>query len=132
MSSHQELAPAPSIADVAILTILPEAYDAVRSIFSLSKYTLRQGYQWTWGSVRLQDGGPAIVATGLPLDRENIAAATFVGAMLEAWYPRNLLLVDIGGAIKGRDDVRLGDVVTHTFLHYYDYHKVEEDGNDSP
>jgi tetratricopeptide (TPR) repeat protein/nucleoside phosphorylase len=132
MSSTQELASPPAIADIAILTILPEAYDAVRSIFGLSGYTTRKGYQWTWGSVRLHDGSPAIVATGLPLDRENIAAATFVGAMLEAWYPRNLLLVDIGGAIKGRDDVRLGDVVTHTILHYYDYHKVEEDGNDSP
>ncbi len=131
MSGHQ-VASAPLIADFAILTILPEAYAAVRTTFGLSGYTKRKGYQWTWGSVRLHDGGTAIVATGLPLDRENIAAAIFVGAMLEAWCPRNFLLVDIGGAVKGRDDVKLGDVVTHTVLHYYDYYKVAGDGNDSP
>ena len=130
--NHNEMNSAPPIADVAILTILPDSYNAVCHIFSLSRHERRKGYQWTWGSVCLNDEGSVVVVTGFPLDRENVAAATFVDAMLEAWQPRNLLLVDIGGAVKGRDNVRLGDVVTHTFLHYYDYHKVGEAGEESP
>jgi tetratricopeptide (TPR) repeat protein/nucleoside phosphorylase len=43
--------------------------------------------------------------------------------MLEAWHPDHLILVDIAGAVKGRDDIDLGDVVTHTHLHYYDFQK---------
>jgi nucleoside phosphorylase len=123
---------APLSVDVAILAILPESYEAVCQIFSLSEHEKRKGYQWTWGSVNLRDGGSAFIVTGLPLDRENVAAATFVAAMLEAWCPRNLLLVDIGGAVKGRDSVKLGDVVTHTVLHYYDYYKVGEADEESP
>jgi tetratricopeptide (TPR) repeat protein/nucleoside phosphorylase len=122
---------APGLIDVALLTVLPEAYEAVRELFGLSEHETRNGYQWTWGAVGLRAGGRIFAVTGYPLDRENVAAATFVGAMLEAWRPKDLLLVDIGGAVRGRDDVKLGDVVVHTFLHYYDYHKVGEDGIDS-
>lgn len=122
---------APAIADVAVLTILPEAYSAVRRIFGLHLHETRGGYQWAWGNLLLRDGSRLQIVTGLPLDRENVAAATFVDAMLEAWSPKDLLLVDIGGGVRGRDGVRLGDVVTHTTLHYYDYHKVE-DGRNSP
>lgn len=131
-TNSQELTSAPPSAEVAILTILPEAYDAVRRIFGLVGHTSRKGYQWAWGWLRVRDGNRVVVVTGLPLDRENIAAATFLDSMLEAWRPRNVLLVDIGGGVKGRDNVRLGDVVIHTFLHYYDYHKVREDGRESP
>lgn len=130
--NRDELISAPSSADVAVLTILPESYEAVCHIFELTGYERRTGYQWTWGTLPLRDGGSIVVVTGLPLDRENVAAATFTDAMLEAWHPRTLLLVDIGGAVKGRDNVRVGDVVTHTMLHYYDFHKVTEDGEESP
>lgn len=123
---------APSNANVALLTILPESYEAVCRIFNLSQHERRKGYQWTWGNVNIRDNGSVVIVTGLPLDRENIAAATFATAMLDAWSPENLLLVDIGGAVKGRDDVRLGDVITHTIIHYYDYHKVSEIDGDSP
>lgn len=121
----------PERAEVAIVTILPEAYEAVCRIFSLSEYDTREGYQWTWGRTSLGTRA-VVVVTGLPLDRENIAAATFVGRMLDAWSPEHLLLVDMGGAVRGRDNVRLGDVITHTILHYYDYHKVGERGMNSP
>lgn len=120
--------PVPRHADVAVLTILPVADQAVRRIFDLTAFDTRRGYQWAWGRLQVTAEESFVVVSGMPLDRENVAAATFVGSMIEAWRPRHLLLVDIGGAVKGREDVRLGDVVTHTNLHYYDYYKVEEHG----
>lgn len=121
----------PHAADAALLTIIPEAYDAVRQIFGLNQFERRNGYEWAWGSVQAEGHSLTVVA-GLALDRENIAAATFTGALLDAWHPRHLLLIDIGGAVKGRDDVELGDVVTHTHLHYYDFKKETDDQEDSP
>src|SRR5437764_7962883 len=49
-----------------------------------------------------------------------------------AWRPRHLLVVDIGGGVQGRDGLKLGDVVTHTDLYYYDFYKVDSHGNKSP
>lgn len=119
-------------ADFAILTILQEAYDSVKRIFRLSDFSERLGYQWTYGTIPLNDGTHLRLALGRTLDRDNIPAATFTSKMIEAWKPINLLLVDIGGAVEGRDNVQLGDVVTHTTLHYYDHHKVVGRGRHSP
>ena len=121
----------PKVADVALLTIIPEAYDAVRQVFGLRSFEPRNGYEWAWGSMQM-NAHQVTVVSGLALDRENIAAATFTDALLDAWHPRHLLLVDIGGAVKGRDDVQLGDVVTHTNLHYYDFKKESDSSEDSP
>jgi tetratricopeptide (TPR) repeat protein/nucleoside phosphorylase len=121
----------PPNADVALLTIIQEAYEAVCQVFGLTWFATRGGYQWAWGFVQAQ-GHQVSVVVGLALDRENIAAATFTGILLDAWHPRHLLLVDIGGAVKERDDVQLGDVVTHTNLYYYDFKKETEDGDDLP
>jgi nucleoside phosphorylase/tetratricopeptide (TPR) repeat protein len=114
-----------------LLTIIPEAYEAVRQVFGLRWFVPHEGYEWAWGFVQVQ-GHQVSVVSGLAPDRENVAAATFTNVLLNAWHPRHLLLVDIGGAVKGRDDVQLGDVVTHTHLHYYDFKKETEGGKDSP
>ncbi len=121
----------PRSADVALLTIIPEAYEAVRKVFGLTRFEPRGGYEWAWGCVQAK-GHQVTVVTGLALDRENIAAATFTDSLLDAWHPRHLLLVDIGGAVKGRDDVQVGDVVTHTHLYYYDFKKETDGEEDSP
>src|SRR5947209_10449238 len=118
-------------ADVAILTILPEAYEAVMRIFGLSTFENREGYQWTTGTIG-KGGDELLIVLGQPLDRENVPAATFTQTMIQGWRPRYFLLVDIGGGVKGRDAVNLGDVVTHTVLHYYDHYKVEGSGSRSP
>lgn len=62
------------VADVALLTIIPEAYEAVRHAFGLTRFELRNGYAWAWGSVQAK-GHQVTVVTGLALDRENIAAS---------------------------------------------------------
>jgi len=104
----------PRRADFAVVAIIPEGYEAVVRAFGLDGFEEREGYQWTYGYVGVRCGGSVSVVCGAPLDRENVAAAVFVGALLRAWRPRNLLLVDIGGGVRGRDDIRLGDVVTHS------------------
>src|SRR5947209_17271833 len=100
-------------ADVAILTILPEAYEAVMRIFGLSTFENREGYQWTTGTIG-NGGDELLIVLGQPLDRENVPAATFTQTMIQGWRPRYFLLVDIGGGVTGLDAVNLGDVVTHT------------------
>lgn len=118
-------------ADLAILTIIPESFEAVRKVFDLQNFEEREGYEWAWSEVDANAGKITVVA-GLALDRENVAAASFTAAMINAWEPYNLILVDIGGAVEGRDDLQLGDVVVHTFLHYYDFKKETKGGNSSP
>ena len=121
----------PAVADFALVAILKETYDAIVEFCDLKAFDTREGYQWAWGIVPGRDGIELTIVTGHPVDRENLAAATFVGDLLRAWTPRNVLLVDIGGGVKGRDDIQLGDVVVHTHLHYYDFCK-EGQGCHSP
>jgi nucleoside phosphorylase/tetratricopeptide (TPR) repeat protein len=121
----------PNRADVALLTIVPETYEAVRGVFELNSFTVRAGVEWAYGIVQAQ-GRNVVVVSGLALDRENVAAAIFTDLMLEAWHPEHLIMVDIAGAVKGRDDIDLGDVVTHTHLHYYDFQKETGAGVEEP
>lgn len=117
-------------ADLAVLTIIPESFEAVRNVFDLQNFEEREGYAWAWSELDANEGKITVVA-GLTLDRENVAAASFTSAMINAWEPYNLMLVDIGGAVQGRDDLQLGDVVVHTSLHYYDFKKETKGGNSS-
>lgn len=121
----------PKKVDFAIITIIPEAYEAVRTVFGLNDFDARDGYEWAWTFLR-KEGKTISIAAGLALDRENVAAATFTNSLLHAWEPDHLLLVDIGGAVQGRDDVQLGDVVAHTHLHYYDFNKETGKRSSSP
>jgi predicted ATPase/nucleoside phosphorylase len=120
---------APSTVDFAVMTILPEANDPIKTLLGIDDYEDREGYQWVWGLVPVRSGGSVSVACGAPLDRENTPAAVFADAFIRAWQPRNMLLVDIGAGIADRDPVGLGDVVTHTSLHYYVFKKTRPDGD---
>jgi len=122
----------PARADFGIVTILPDAYESMVRMCELEQHAIREGYQWAWGSVPSNQGGDVTIAVGSPVDRESLATGFHVDAMLRAWEPRSLLLVDIGGAVKGREEIALGDVVIHTDLFYYDFHKVGEDGSEEP
>jgi nucleoside phosphorylase len=119
-------------ADFGIVTILPETYDSVKRIFGLNEFPVRDGYQWAQGTVTGRLGQDLNIVAGSPLDQENLAAVGFVDSMLRAWAPGNLLVVDIGGGVKGRDEIGLGDVVVHTELHYYDHNKIGADGAEVP
>lgn len=124
---------APAQAEFAIITILEETYESIVRMCGLTEHDNREGYQWAYGSVDRRDGGgPVTVAMSSPLDRENLAAGSFADAMMRAWSPSSVILVDIGGGVAGRDGVELGDVVVHTQLHYYDFHKIDGDGDEEP
>lgn len=123
---------APAQAEFVIATILPEAYESIVRMCNLTKHTHREGYQWTWGTIDRRDGGSVTVVVRSSLDRENIASGPFVDSMIRAWKPDNVLVVDIAGGVKGREGIALGDVVVHTHLHYYDFHKIDEEGNEEP
>jgi nucleoside phosphorylase len=132
MSTRASLPDAPERVDFAVMAIIPEGQEMVSQALGLSWFATREGYQWAWGYVRVNAGGSVSVVCGAPLDRENVAAGVFANDLLRGWRPRHLLIVDIGGGVGGRDGVALGDVVTHTALHYYDFRKSTPDGGHEP
>lgn len=131
-TDHSAAESAPDRVDFALIPILDETYDALVRILSLAHYEPREGYLATWGSVVGRDGDRFTVVVAQPLDRENLAAETLVDSVIRGWQPDNLLVVDIGGGVSGRDSVALGDVVVHTVMHYYDFSKVDSDGLEIP
>lgn len=121
-----------TVAHLAVVTVLDEAYTAARRAFRLAEHETRAGYEWLWGYMHPKREGEYIVVVGQPLDRTNVAAAVFVSTLLRAWSPRYLLLADIAGGVKGRDDLQLGDVVVNTQLHYYEHRKITSSESEAP
>jgi nucleoside phosphorylase len=109
--------------DIAIVTVLDEAREAVTRLLELRNLETTAGY-W-WGIV-----GEKTVACGQcpPL---NLPAEGWTSKMLPVWLPRCLLVVDIGGGVDGREELHLGDVVAHNYLHAYEPEKFSPEG-DSP
>lgn len=119
-------------ADFAILAIVREAYDAALQILSLGNREDVDGDDNLYysGDVPANNGsGSHFVVCGSPLERGNIAAATFTSRMITTWRPRRLLVADIGGGIFGRDELVLGDVVAAEALHYFELQKRVKSGN---
>jgi nucleoside phosphorylase len=111
-------------ADFAVLTIVPEAYEAARRIMRLvDRCDPGDGNLYYAGRLPAHEGGEHLVVCGNPLERSNIPAATFTTLMLLTWRPRRLLVVDIGGGIAGQEGLLLGDVVAHEALYYYEFQK---------
>lgn len=113
-------------ADFAILTIVPEAFEAACEMLGLThrEDPEEDDHIYYSGFVQARDGsGEHFVVCGCPLERGNIAATAFTSTMLTTWRPRRLLLADIGGGVFGRDNLELGDVVAHETIHYYEFEK---------
>jgi nucleoside phosphorylase len=111
--------------DFAVVTIIPEAYNAAREMMGLNhREDPGDAMVYYSGYVSARDGsGDHFVVCGSPLERSNIPAATFTYKMLETWRPRCLLVADIGGGVAGRDNLLLGDVVASEKLHFYEFEK---------
>ncbi len=109
--------------DFAILTIVPEAYEAVREVFGLKESELRGGQRYLIGRVPAGGGGEHTVVLDRAVDRSNLPACEAVQRTLVQWRRRCLLVADIGGGFHARDGLKLGDVVFGSYLHYYELKK---------
>jgi nucleoside phosphorylase len=119
--------------DFAILTVVPEAWEAAKELFGVEHYEEREGLVWGVCLVQAEDGGKHVISIGRAVDRSNVPANEAASAMLRAWKPRHLVLADIGGGFwgegpKDRDGLDLGDVVVANDIQYFEAEKQTEAG----
>jgi nucleoside phosphorylase len=115
------------IVDVAIVTVLPEEYKAVRSrldhpVTLLGDETTPNMYAWDLGSVASpRHANPYRVVVALAGRPGTSSGLQTVTATVRAFEPRYVLLVGIAG---GLSEVGLGDVVVSDVIVGYEYAKI--------
>lgn len=125
----------PSQVDIAIVTILPEEYEAVRRRLKNvrrdpgSKDRPNQ-YAWVVGEIEAAHKGTYHVVLAMTVNAGNSTASLGTATTIARWSPRYVLLVGIAGGLP-RDQLKLGDVVVSTQIVSYEYGKVQ-DGAFSP
>jgi nucleoside phosphorylase len=111
-------------ARVGILTIIPEEFDAVRSILGGAS-TVVEVRQTSYYS---PDPSTCDVVLTDSIDRSNIPATHAASDMLEDFRPEVIVVCGIAGAFEGRD-LDLGCVIVADYLHYCEFWKLTEGGD---
>ena len=121
--------------DLAVLTILPEEFDAVRRL--LNSPILESGsashpnmYQWTCGTVQPSRFTlPYRVAVAMIGRAGRVDAGAAVTDLVIRWEvpPRYIALCGIAGGLRG-SQLNKGDVIIAEIIHGYEYGKVLSDG----
>jgi nucleoside phosphorylase len=119
--------PTEDIADIAILTILPEEYQAVcQKLENLRPAAPRSShanlYAWKVGSVT-SGGGAYSVAVGMMGRAGTTESALATRDAVERWSPRYIFFVGVAGGLKS---LGKGDVVIADVIHGYEYGKIEK------
>jgi len=109
-------------ARVAVLTIIDEEFDAVRTSAALGCNVPDSPYYCC-------DGTNVSVVLRKAPDRSQVPAMGVARDILEDYQPEVLLLVGIAGGIAGREGVRTGDVVVPSYLHYGEFRKLTSSGD---
>jgi nucleoside phosphorylase len=117
--------------DFAILTVVPEAWEAVKGLFGKpTRHETDAGQRWPVWEIEVEDGGHAHVVVARLPDRSNIPAYETATMVLETWRPRHLLIADIGGGFHGRDGLDVGDLIAASEIEYYSFAKETAGGNE--
>lgn len=122
--------PSPSV-DIAIITVIDEEYEAVRTAFELEESSDLDNSQRGYASGVVgssERGTERTVVCYQCLTRGTNSANTLTSLVLTRWRPQYLLLVGIAGGVAGRDELQLGDVVFHDDIKYYELEKDTPDG----
>jgi adenosylhomocysteine nucleosidase len=107
---------------VAILTIVPEEYEAIRKVDDFSKFVERTPFRYR---NRKTDGEYDIVLAQA-LDRSNVPCGEMVTEVAEKFRPEFLILSGIAGGVSDRDSVSLGDVIVADYVDYYEMRKFSK------
>ena len=121
---------APETVDIAIVTILPEEYEAVRKQLGKSRRdpgTEEQPNQYAWmlGEIAHAEGGHYRVVLAMAASPGNTSSSLATSKTIARWQPRYVLLVGIAGGMV-RENLALGDVVISSIIRAYEYGKVHE------
>lgn len=114
--------------DLAVLTILPEEFQAVISCLDTHRH-IRGSldspniYSWEIGTVRAAEA-EFVVVVALAGDPTNQVAAVVTQATIERFDPRYVVLVGIAGGLATQGQEH-GDVVVSKIIYAYEYGKLD-------
>ena len=119
-------------ADIAILTVIPEEYEAV--IASLSTYGCKAEHdpgsstapnQFGWATGELQGAGDQVyrIVVGMVAQPGPARMASAISATCARYRPQYVLVVGIAGGFP-QDGLTKGDVVISSVIYDYEYGKV--------
>ncbi len=111
--------------DFAIITILPEEFEAIYDRFSPDVYDDPVS-QYTYGISRVQTkaGKTCIVAIARTSRQGNDASQQLATQIIQDLDPRMLLVVGIGGGVPD-NDFTLGDVIVSSHIHNFDLNAIK-------
>lgn len=116
-------------ADFAIITVIPEESAAVLKVFPLKEL---KGFDrlFYFGKITSSENDKEhAVLLARCLARGNNSANTLTAEVINLFKPTYVVVVGIAGGVSGRDDIRLGDVVVHDDLQYYELVKQSSGEN---
>lgn len=99
--------------DIAIITIRPDEFKAVRSRFETEERHIPGGRTYLIGEVKTQDGQTYTIAIARCSDQGNDTSQRLAHSIIHHLDPQLILVVGIAGGIP-HDDFTLGDVVLST------------------
>lgn len=127
-TEHGTSGPHASI-DVAVVTVLPEEYNAVRALLSEERRAPRttsepNAFAWSTGVIPAKDGSGSYRIVLALSGRPGQSSATLTTVeTVRRWRPKYVLLVGIAGGLP-RDGLAKGDVVFSTAIWAYEYGKL--------
>lgn len=119
--------------DLAVITILPEEYQAVLGCLDSHEHFLGSEpnlYSWKIGSVKV---GTLVysVVVALAGDPTNPVGALVTQVTVERFKPRYVVVLGVAGgfrAVEKGEAQELGDVVVSKIIHGYEYGKIMSKG----
>jgi nucleoside phosphorylase len=107
---------------VGIVTVIEEEFEKAKIALDASQRFSKTGY------FHPADGPSSFVLKRLP-DRGNVAAEEGAAKMIEHWRPDIIILLGIAGGIVDGKGPNLGDIVLPDYVHYGDFRKITEQGD---
>ncbi len=121
----------PEQVDIAIITIIDEEHDAIRSFLddlNLAKEKNGQPnlYSWEYGIIKSpRYEQPYTVALAFAGGAGNISGTLVTLKTISRWQPRYVIVLGVAGGLP-INKLNLGDIVVSSLIHGYEYGKIEE------
>lgn len=106
---------------VGILTVIEEEFEQAQAALGAHSRFPMTGYFHA-------AAGPERFVLKRLADRGNVAAEEGAAKLIEHWHPDIVVLLGIAGGIQGTGP-QLGDIVVPDYVHYADFRKVTEQGD---
>lgn len=113
--------------DVAIITIRPDEFKAVRERFKTTHRSLPGGHSYLMGEVKTCDDQSYTIALARCVEQGNDVSQKLAGQIIHDLNPEIILVVGIAGGVP-HDEFTLGDVVVSTRIENLNLDALNADG----